>query len=447
MKEKKASWFASGVWNTAEHASTRILDAAATLFILWSVPTEKFSQLALAQAWVAPLLLIFVAPETILYRDFSSWEKRGRGVLLTRIRALRRFAWGKVLAGLLLSFAIASFSSAGPETGSTYSDRFFALVWAFTLPLAPQIAGPDRELLRIDLRLRQLNFVTFLQRSLYLGLLLIAIRFYDSSLASLALAAGVAILVTAFVARFLVERNFREVVPVHSPEDSFREVISRSLTGFSIWNHLAGVVIGWMQTMDLFFLGIFRYSAFEIGLYSTILKLANFTLAAPFAFSNLYAVHLGRADPVQTPEYRRAEWTRMLRLSGWLSAFVVVQAVVFRLASPWVLNELSRDRWSEADIAGMLRWLDWVLPSCALFGALLLWTSWLNVRTSIRSLVLCAYLPWGGVALSVYAYFIHQQGSSGAARANLLVVVLLLPLLVFATRRAFRLGLTHGKGR
>lgn len=425
----KSSWVSNGLWNTAEHASSRILDAVTTLIVLWSVPTEQFSHLALAQAWVAPALLLFIAPETILYRDFSKWQEEGRGVLLTRIRALRRFAWGKVFAAVILSFGIASFSD-------RFLDSLFALLWAFSLPLAPQIAGPDRELLRIDLRLRELNFVTFFQRGLYLILLLLAVRFYGSSMGSLAVASTSAVLLSALVSRFLVERSFLGVLPIHSPADSFVNVISKSLTGFSIWNHIAGIVIGWMQTMDLFFLGIFRFSALEIGLYSTVLKLSNFSLAAPFAFSNLYAVHLGRADPRRSPEQKRFEWMKMVRFSGVMVVFAVCQALVFRLASPWILTTLSRGRWSESDIGSMLGWLNWLLPACALFGSLLLWTAWLNVRTPIRALVLRAYVPWGVVALSVYSLFIYRFGPDGAAHANLVVVTLLIPLLAFATNRA-----------
>lgn len=418
--------------------------------ILWSVPTEKFSHLALAQAWVAPALLLFVAPETILYRDYSKWNAEGRGVLLTRVRALRRFAWGKVFAAILLSLGIAAFSTSGAGSENTYADRLFALFWAFSLPLAPQIAGPDRELLRIDLKLRALNFVTLFQRALYLGLLLLAIRVYGSSMGSLAIASGITVLISAVVSRFLVERNFRGISAIHSPEDSFKNVISKSLSGFSIWNHIAGIVIGWMQTMDLFFLGIFHFSALDIGLYSTILKLSNFTLAAPFAFSNLYSVHLGRVKPGQDGAEKHLEWKQMIRLSGVMIAFVVSQVLVFRLASPWILSLLSRGRWTDLDIAKMLGWLDWLLPSCALFGALLLWTAWLNVRTSIRSLVLRAYMPWGVVALSAYCYFIYQMGPDGAARANLVVVASLIPLLFFATHRAETVDMvdkSYGKER
>lgn len=435
MKTKSA-WLSNGIWNTAEHASSRILDAATTLIVLWSVPTEQFSHLALAQAWVAPALLLFIAPETILYRDFSKWEAEGRGVLLTRIRALRRFAWGKIFAAVLLSFGIASFSYSGAGPENTYLDRLFALLWAFSLPLAPQIAGPDRELLRIDLKLRELNFVTLFQRGLYLVFLLLAVRFYGSSMGALAIASATAVLLSAGVCRFLVERNFREIVPVHSSADSFTRIISRSLSGFSIWNHIAGIVIGWMQTMDLFFLGIFHFSPLDIGLYSTVLKLSNFTLAAPFAFSNLYSVHLGRVDPRQDLTQRRGEWRQMLRFTLGMVAFAVCQILIFRLASPWILSTLSRGRWTEYDLGRMLGWLNWLLPSCALFGSLLLWTAWLNVRTPIRALVLRAYVPWGVLALSVYALFIYRSGPDGAAYANGVVVALLVPLLAFATNRA-----------
>lgn len=65
-------WGRVGLLNTLEHALTRFSDSATTLLLLWGLSSELFGRLAIAQAFAAPLLLLCVAPENVLYRDFPA---------------------------------------------------------------------------------------------------------------------------------------------------------------------------------------------------------------------------------------------------------------------------------------------------------------------------------------------------------------------------------------
>lgn len=425
MNRSRSAWFGYGFLNILEHGLARGMDAVATFAILWCVPTEVFSQLAVAQACVAPALFFFVSPETVLYRDFGKWKSESPGITLARLRVFRRFAWAKALAAIVLSgiFAIGFPSPSGAEFGLV--DRFASFVWAFFLPLLPQISGPDREYLRLDLDLKTLNFLTFFQRAIYLLLLVPAAKVFPSSFPVIAGCGVGTSLLTSWLARRKVEAKFAGVSPGMIPEGTSFAVIRNSLRGFSIWNHVSGVVIGWIQTMDLFFLAWFRVSALDVGIYGVVLKFANFTLALPYAVSNLFNVYLGRA----TVPDRRKEIGLLARFSLALAVFSAVQAFAAYLLAPYVIRAFSRGRWTSIEEARMLQWLKVILPATAVFASSLFWSGWMGIRTPFRKLVVAVYLPWGAVAIAIYASAARWGGAEAVARANLSVMLVFIALL------------------
>lgn len=426
-------WLRHGAWNILEHGLSRGMDALATIALIWFIPTGVFSQLAISQAYVAPALFLFICPETTFYREFGEWKREGPEALLARVRAFRRFAWLKAVAAIGLAAVLAaSFPS---PSGSTFgfTDRFFALVWAFSLPLMPQISGGDREFLRLNLDLRTLNFITLFQRALYLSLLVLVATLFSITFPAIAGVAIVTATATAWIARRAVEKRFVGVLPTRIPEENVFELLKSSLRGFSIWNHIAGVIVGWIQTLDLFLLGFFRLPALEIGLYSVALKLANFTLAIPYAVSNLYNVFLGRTARPKDLAEKKIEKRILLKLTLGLMGFSAAQALVFYKIGPWILVLLSRGRWSSEEQTRILSWLYWILPAAACFSSLLFWTGWMSIRTSFRRLVFTVYLPWGVIGAGIYFYSVKAGGVDLVARANLSVIFVLVILLSIST--------------
>jgi hypothetical protein len=409
------------------------MDALATLAILWCVSTEVFSELAIAQAYVAPALFLFLSPETILYRDFGKWKTEGESATLTRIRIFRRFAWMKAGFAILLAAIFAASFPAPSGTTFGFIDRFSALIWAFSLSLLPQISGPDREYLRLDLDLKTLNFITFFQRTVYLVLLIPIAKLFPTSIPLIAACGVFTTLVTSSYARMKVEAKFKGVLPGPILEGPGFGLIRHSLGGFSIWSHISGVITGWMQTLDLFFLGWFRLPAIEVGLYSVVLKLAGFTLSLPYAVSNLFGVYLGRT----TEPERKKEIRLLVRLSLGLASFAGLQALIFYFLSPMILHFFSRGRWSVDDQERMVGWLKYVLPASAIFASTLFWAGWMTIRTSFRRLILTVYLPWGVVGALIYAFAVKQGGADAAARANPSVMVVLLLLLAISSFRRY----------
>ncbi len=428
----KTNWARQGVLNTLEHLLSRGLDAFATIAVLWFVPTEKFSLLALSQAFVAPILFLFVSPETVLYPKFALWQSGGLKGLSRRIRILRRFAWGKLFAAFVFSGIIAF--AVAPPNGTAFSlgDRFFALLWAFSLPLATQIAGPDREYLRLSLGLRALNVLTLLQRAIYVGMLFLTVTFFEVSFEALAAAGLISVVITAGVSRWYVEQSFVACGKgIHGIR--FWPLIAESLRDFSIWNHIAGVIAGWVQTLDLFFLGVFGAPAREIGTYSVVLKISNFALAIPSALSNLYLVRLGR-EGAKDSEGATAERRELVRLSLYLGAAATVGALMLWAVAPLGLSYLSRGRWDADEQLRMIEWLRSIIPASALYAAFLLWTGWLSIRRSFRSLVNQVYIPWGVISVGTYALAVKHGGADWAAPANLVVVLALGALLILFSR-------------
>jgi hypothetical protein len=428
-----SGWVRHGAWNVLEHGFSRGLDAFATVVLLWVVSPEVFSQLALAQAYVAPALFFFICPETGFYREFAAWSAEGPESMIARVRAFRRFAWLKAALALAITLPIVVWFPWPEDSPARVSTRFLSLIWAFALPLIPQFAGADREYLRLSLDLRALNLVTVFQRVFYLSSLLIAWVAFSASFASLAMAGILTSLFTAWLARYFVERRFVGIRARRLPESNPAYLFRETLRGFSFWNHLSGVVVGWTQTLDLFFLGWFRTASATVGLYGVGLKLANFMLALPYAVSNLYNVYLGRTPLPSDAKGEAAERASLLKLSVAFGGFAALQSFVLWKLAPYILAALSRGKWDASGQAQIVSWLGWILPACAIFGSCLFWTGWLSIRYSYRRLVFGVYLPWGLVAFGIYGWTARYRGVDAVAQANLPVVMVFVILLIVAT--------------
>lgn len=423
MKVKR-NWIRPAALNILEHSSTRVADAATTLLVLLILDTEVFGRLALAQAWVAPTLFFFVCPENVLYRDFRKWEAEGTSPFNAKLDILRRFAWAKAFVAIGVAAAIAR--------GET--DFFFALLWAFALSLGPQIFGPDREFLRTSLELGTLNRVNILQKFFLLLGTAAALLIWKGKVSVLALQACFVVFVFALIyrarAKAVILRKMGQPFPQR--EISFWKVIGDSLGSFSLWQHLASVVLNWIETMDLFFLGIFGYPPREVGLYAAALKLANFSKALPMALSNTYSVRLARTqDPVN--EHRE------LKISvSVLLVVTLAQAVVLFFVSPWIFEFFSKGRWSTPEISTMRTWFGWILLAGVLNAPLFVLTAWLYVRTRARDVFLRLYLPLAVVSVFIYSSAAYSRSLQWVAISNVGVALLLVGLVLTRFFRQFR---------
>ncbi len=434
-KSLGSRWLKHGFWNTVEHGVTRGADALSSVVLLWAISPETFAKLASSQAVLAPILLIFIAPETALYREYAKWRSEGPSALATRLSALRRFAWGKAQLALLLSALVALFSSA------PWSERFWPMVWAFALVMSPQLSGPDREFLRLDLKLKTLNLLSLYQKLTFLvGTCLVAFLIPGRT-DVLAMVAVFSAVSTSLIAAFIVKRVLRDEGASSqslsgTSWSAMLTTISDCLSKFSGWQHVIGIIVGWVQTMDLFFLTVFRLPGYQVGLYAAVLKIANFSLMVPFALSNSFSLWVGRRDEVSGVASERKHLGKFTLL---LSGFVLIQSAAILVLSPEAFRLLSHGRWSAGDQKEMFHWLVSILIGTSLYCCTFVVGAWLPLRAKISELFFRVYLPWGLLSLVIYGAMIRSSTSNAflaAAHANIAVSVVYI-VLVFAFLKRF----------
>ncbi len=420
-------WFSHGFWNTSEHLATRFFDVLTTLVLIRVFTPELFSKLVFAQAFLAPLLIVFIAPETIIYRDYSKWKEGDSGLFFRRIRTFRYFGYLKILFIFIFSGAAALFF---PST--EFEIRFSISIWAFFWALGPQISGMDREYLRVSLKLKTLNLITILQKMLFLGGTLWVSIVFPEKLELLALVSLFSALLPAFVSSQIVNREFSSHLPL--PLDFMIRTLKKTIQGYSLWTHLSGIITTWVMTMDLFFLGLFHYSDRLLGLYGITLKLAGFFLIIPIALANLFSVWIGtrKGDFLNQKNERKQIKKATLILAG----VALVSGSIFLFLYPYYISFFSKGRWSVEETELVFEWLCAIQIGVVLYGLTFLYSSWMTLRSSAKKIFWQVSLPWGLLALLIYSMTACYGGINLTARANVAVSVLLIFLIYRSFRRA-----------
>ena len=434
-------WVRYSALNLVEHGITRGADILITLAIVWGFPTQKFSVLATSQAIVAPMLFFF-PPVHILYREFAAWKGKSADALAGNLWVLRKFGWGLGQLALVLSLLLALVM----PIGENFPQRFWALLWGFSLTVGINIFAPDRELLRLELKMRALNGVTIYQKTTALLGTLAAIYFFPGRIDILALVVLGSVVTTAWISHALVTRVLHESgasdAAIHGRDappliPTLRDMFAR----FSLWNHFCGVIWNWVQTMDLFFLGIFRIPALQLGFYAVGLKVANLALAAPMALANVFAVWVGRrpnGDSEMTTVGFHEERGRLKRYSLLLFAGSAVQAIVLYLVAPMGIQLLSHGRWNLEEQSQILGWLVWLLVGSTLFGSTFLFFWWLMLRADVLLLLKRVYVPLLIGSVAIFGLAAYLKGPDGAARANVAVGLFYVFLIGIFFNRSMR---------
>ncbi len=405
----RSPWVRHGLLNVLEHGVTRVSDGLSSLILIWVIAPEEFSKLALAQAIAAPLLLFFITPENIIYLDFMKWKAEGIDSFARRLHVFRLFGWGKVLAVIAFSFLL------------TRQVQPYALMWAFALALAPQISGIDREFLRVELKLAELNLVNLYQKLSLLAATLFCAAFFPGQTHLLALGAWISTLSAAAFA-FLHAR--RALSGLGASRDAIRGrdappffgTMAAAFRDFSLGQHFIGVIQNWVLSMSLFFMGAFRFEAREVGLFAAVLKIAGLTVALPMALANVVNLWLARRSE-GSHEGAREEKRKILSLTGILAAICLVQSAFFILLAPWILALLSRGKWSALEQEQMTGWMRGLVLATTLFGASYPLYSWGMVRTGTGRFLSWISAPWFICVCMAYSLILGPLLRAGAAGA------------------------------
>jgi hypothetical protein len=428
----KRPWLHHAFWNTLEQGVTRATDALTGLVLIWALQPEIFSQLVMAQAWAAPTLLLFLSPEGAVYRELAEWKKKGPDCVAGSLRALRLFAWAKVVAALAASLLLAAVIPGR----TAYAARIAAVLWAYFIALGPQIAGPDREFLRLELRLRTVNALTIVQKTILLGGTILVSTTFGMRLAPLAAVAGLSATVCALAAwrcsaALLLSQGASAEGLGGRRGPPVRETLSRTLMTFTLWQHLSMTVSTWIRTMDLFFLGLFGIPARVLGLYGAALKVANLATAVPVAAMSLFAIWLGRREEPRLEEERRF----VLRITPLIGVGTLLIAVAIALVLPFVLPLLSHGRWTPREIATMTGWIHWMLAAGTVVVTPIILFWWLALRTSYARIFFEIYVPWTIVSLVLFAVAAGLGGAEWAARMSVVVGAVSVVLVLIRFRR------------
>jgi hypothetical protein len=432
----KQPWLKNGLLNIYEQSFTRVADAVFSLALVATFPPAEFSKLALAQAAVAPLLVLFISPDSIMYREFSTWREKGHYFVMANLRGFRFIAWGKALAAVVVASLVAL-------RGEDYWISFSALIWAFALALMPQIAGPDREFLRLNLKLGELNLLTLFQKSFMLTGLFVVVQFFDKSIPLLAALSAVAVVSNSWLAklsadRFLHSQGAGKAGLAAQNGPSVKHLLIDSVKRYSFWNHVSGIILLWVQTMDLFFLGLMKFPATDVGLYAFVLKISNMALTMPTAIASNFLLWLGRRT--SSREGMEDEWLRQRKFSSILAIGVALTCWAIAYLAPSLLTLLARGRWSGTDQAVMATWMRQILAGAFFYASALPLAMWLQVRAPSFDLFKRVYLPWLMFSAAAYYGGISRWGFTGAAKMNIFVGIayaVLLGLFVYRLRTNF----------
>lgn len=409
----KRHWLKLAFWNTSEVLLTRFGDAAVTLLLLLLLPTELFAELVLNQAFIAPLMILFISPSNIIYREFARWKEAGASGMRQRLYALRLYG--------IIAFVAALSGSALILAARGELERFWPFVWAWSLMLGIFLCGADREFLRLSLRVREVSFVTMLQKVLLIAGLSICFTLPGgATLRGLALSALASQALSALISYRLTQREIdaqgvgdgRRIPVMETLRTGFRE--------FALWQHCAGVLWGWTLIMDLYFLGLAHLPAFHIGLYATAVKVANFASVIPQALNNLFSIWVARKST--NPSKQEGKWLVISTALAVLST--VTAAGVIHVSSPWILELFSRGRWTADDQEQIRSWLFWILIALSVLSIPANLISWAGLRKSMRKLLIQVYVPTAAVSAAVYFVLIRNAEFSGAARGTVCAAVI-----------------------
>ncbi|MBI4924716.1 MAG: hypothetical protein HY843_02225 [Bdellovibrio sp.] len=417
MTTIKPLWIKYSLFNTLELVLTRAGDTFISLILLWFLPIELFSKFSIAQAFIAPLLLFYIAPETILYKVYNTWIQDTQESFQSKILALRSFSWLKGLITLFLAIVLSFVVPLNEHKLHT----FIIFIWAFALHTSAHLYSTDREFLRLALKFGELNFITCYQKLVFIMGTLLCVLVFNKNIISFAIMGVFAAISSALIAKYIVDKNL--FIKQSYKKQNLKQkskIIFEIVKSFSFWQHLSGIIQNWVQTMDLFVLGIFGFPIRTVGLYAAILKLANFSYMIPMTLSNTFLVWIGR----RSKEALEQEKKILSRGTVWLIMTNILQFFLFLILAPFIIKIFSHGRWSGEEQSLMFNWIKWILGGAVLFSSCFLFSSWLMVRDNVYKVFIKIYLPWGVASLVVYSSAAYFGGLKWVAIANVPVALI-----------------------
>jgi O-antigen/teichoic acid export membrane protein len=415
MRWKDRFWFTALTY--AEHGAIRLFDALVTLLLIQVLTVDSFSAFSIYQSWIAVFMLVFPALENALYRGYASIKSNNElpGLIAT-LRAYNLFRFA-------LAFALALILSFVPQPPLSWLARFAALLFAFALPLSHALYACYRELMRFELKQRPVSLVTLVQKMALAGGIAL-VGYLVGGRVSFIAAIGTLILVLFYFVwqkTAVVSLGPSWVKNWHEPLPSIRKLLMRSsklLKSAVLWMHINGSVTAAVQTLDVLFLGICKYTTKEIALYSLALKGANFFQSALIPLGQVALVKISRT------EINEANKNKAIQVTLWAAiVFSFFSAILFLVGSIFaehIVEFLSRGRFLQSDIDYNVKVFKWLLGGVCIYSLCFVPGAYLSAIGNIRFLSMGVFIPWLLVSATCYG-LAAPKGLLPLAKMNLVV--------------------------
>ena len=407
-------------------------DILFSLLLVAYFKPEQFARIALVQAWITPFLFFMVSPELALYAQYSDLKRQGRVSLESALKAFSIFAWGKLQFALILTAVIAWWSG----------ESVFLIGWAWLQALGVQFLGPEREFLRLDHRIKDLARLTLIQKWGAVALMGVTLASVAQPLHWIWLSQALALIAAKIDATRCVKKAISEWPP-GGTQSTVTDVLVAHLSHFSIWNHLNGVALNLILTLDVLVWSFFGGMNVSFGNYTAALKMVNVSFAIPFALSNWIGVQVSRI-PGATPGVKNSSvsfralsqfwvrrWTPVILGSGFLIFGVI--AVGLRTIGPL--------KWGYDGIEQMSGWLPALLVGAVLIQLSFVVTAVMTSQGKVKQQFFELYLPAVVGAIGIYVASVWAGGMftglDALARGNVWVGLWVLGL---ALRMHWRAG-------
>jgi O-antigen/teichoic acid export membrane protein len=408
----RSQWLKHAFFTLTEHGAVRVLDAVMTLVLIRVLSAKDFGLFSVYQSWAGLALLALPSLDLALYRDYGKLKAEGR--LNDELAIYRTFNFAKIGVAVALIAVL----SLIPQN-ATLATRFSLLALALAIPLSQALFGFLREPLRFEMRQKLVALLSALQRLALLAALLASARFFPGDTVVLML--SVVVVYALFGVIWALPSKSHGLV---EPRQAWRKIVA-VLGTTVLWIHVNGVILQSVQTLDTFFLNVFRTPLEDIGIYSIALKSANFFQAIPVALVNVFGVYLARKASETDQARERAIVVRAML------AFAALCCGLFGLGllieAP-LLKFVGKTKIDGANLAEAILYFRWQLAGILLLAASHPLTTYFTARASLRAQFFKIFLPWIVASCATYA-LAASLGPMATAKANVVVYSIFIVLL------------------
>lgn len=300
-------------YSAMESIGSRVFDFATLWIVLNTLPTPDLAQFGLATSALFFFSIIFIAPETALFRYQKEWASEGR--LSVNVSSFICFSFIKI--SIHYALAIGAYFYYAGFNWFVYAVIFSAITQQI------QLAEIARIFMRMDLQQERVaKFELFSKLILCLACFML---FKHPSLYNYFIIYFVWSFIIALCWLWQLKGGFKLTFVGIVP--SIYNVIN-SMLGFSLWAHISGILIYYINNSNILYLQLFSVGDDDIALYTVVSRVANLFFVIPMFFQSFIPVVLSNSGGSAESQFKK-----ILLANGALS----LAQFLFFLFFGWIL--------------------------------------------------------------------------------------------------------------